>query len=235
MEKNGMKQDNIFFRGEGDNWFYRNTKDLGKKAEFDFPTYIINLLKDKSGIKKIAELGCSNGWRLNDLGETLPNVELTGIDASLAAIQDGQKKYPHIKLSQGLLSNILLDEEYDVVIVYFVLHWVDRSSLAKSIAEIDRCVRDGGILIIGDFYPDFPQRRHYHHLPESSVFTYKQDYPSIFEQLGIYKEITKFTGNHNHKQDLSILSCDSDSRWICSVLHKSLNNYYHERILEKEP
>ena len=81
-----MKQDNIFFSGEGDNWFYRNTKALGKKAEFDFPTYIINLLKDKSGIKKIAELGCSNGWRLNDLGETLPNIELTGIDASLALL-----------------------------------------------------------------------------------------------------------------------------------------------------
>jgi SAM-dependent methyltransferase len=227
MEEMIVEQDYIFLEGEGDSWFNRNSEAINE-IKFDFPTYLIDLIKDKSGIRKIAELGCSNGWRLKKLQEIFPDILLSGIDASAAAIKDGQKKYPHLELHQGLLADIPLREEYNVVIVYFVFHWVDRSSLAKSIAEVDRLVRDGGMLIIGDFYPDFPQRRRYHHLPEDNVFTYKQNYSAIFESFGTYKEITKFTGNHDQEKDLAIQTCDSSSRFTCSVLHKSLTNYYHE-------
>jgi SAM-dependent methyltransferase len=229
MEKITLKQDRVFFESEGDRWFDRNNLAIDKKrSEFDFPTCLIDLIQDKSGIKTIAELGCSNGWRLEKLKKKFPYLQLSGIDASAAAIDDGRKKYPNIELSQGLLADIPLQQEYDIVIVYFVFHWVDRSLLTKSIAEVDRLVKDGGMLILGDFYPDFPQRKHYHHLPEENIFTYKQDYAAIFQSLGIYKEIAKFTGDHDGEQDLKIKLCDSPHRFFCSILHKSLKNYYYE-------
>jgi SAM-dependent methyltransferase len=224
-----VNQDDIFLEYEGDSWFDRNQLALdNKNIKFDFPTYLIDLIKDKNDIKKIAELGCSNGWRLDKLHHKFPQIEFSGIDASLAAIDNGRSQYPQLDLHQGLLADIPLQDEYDVVIVYFVLHWVDRASLAKSISEIDRLVKNDGMLIIGDFLPDFTQRRRYHHLPEDNVFTYKQNYPKIFESLGTYQEITKFTGNHDTDKDLAIQVCDSGSRFGCSVLHKSLANYYHE-------
>jgi SAM-dependent methyltransferase len=229
MEIATMQQDKIFLDHEGDNWFDRNSTDIYKKiTEFDFPTYLIDLLEHKDKIKTVAELGCSNGWRLQKLHEKFPSVKFSGIDASSAAIEDGKTKYPHIELHQGLLAKIPLLQQYDIVIIFFVFSWVDRSSLAKSIAEVDRLVKDSGLLIIGDFAPDFPQRRHYHHLPEQSVFTYKQDYPAIFESLCTYREITKFSGNHDKAKEFVIEPCDSENRFSCSVLHKSNTGYYCE-------
>jgi SAM-dependent methyltransferase len=223
------KQDDVFLKGEGDSWFSRNAEGLDEKSEtFDWPTYLIELIDDKSNIKTIAELGCSNGWRLNKLQNIYPHVEFSGIDPSLEAIEDGKKKYPKIELQKGVLADIPLREEFDIVIVYFVLCWVDRYSLAKSIAEVDRLVKDGGMLIIGDFYPDYPQRRLYHHLAEENIFTYKQKYAGIFESLGTYKEITRCTSVNDTRQSVSIQTCDSSNRLSCSVLHKSLTNYYCE-------
>lgn len=224
-----LKQDDIFLKGEGDSWFSRNSIAIERKSDkFDWPTYLIELIEDKSDIKKIAELGCSNGWRLNNLQNLYPHVEFSGIDPSVEAIEDGQKKYSQLRLQRGLLADIPLEEEFDIVIVYFVLCWVDRHSLAKSIAEVDRLVKDGGMLIIGDFAPDYPQRRHYHHLPEENIYTYKQDYVKTFESLGIYKEITKFTSENDKQQSLTIQTCDSANRLSCSILHKSLMSYYYE-------
>jgi SAM-dependent methyltransferase len=224
-----MQQDRLFLEGEGDQWFDRNAIAIDDKAtQFDWPTYLIETIEDKSGIKKIAELGCSNGWRLQQLQDKFPQIEFSGIDPSKAAIEDGQKKYPKINLQRGVLADIPLKEEFDVVVIFFVLCWVDRYSLAKSIAEIDRLVKDGGLLIIGDFYPDFPYRRKYHHLPEDNVFTYKQNYNAIFESLGTYKEVTKVTSDNDKKQGLNIQICKSFNRLSCSVLHKSLASYYYE-------
>ena len=33
----------------------------------------------------------------------------------------------------------------------------------------------GGYLLLGDFLPDFPQRRVYHHYNGRKLYTYKQD------------------------------------------------------------
>jgi SAM-dependent methyltransferase len=229
METITMQQDRIFLDREGDNWFTRNSLGIeNKKDKFDWPSYLIDLIEDKSNIKKIAELGCSNGWRLQKLQEKYPELELSGIDPSVEAIEDGRKNFPNINLSQGLLSEVPFKEEFDIVIVYFVLHWVDRPSLAKSIAEVDRVVRDGGFLIIGDFLPDHQQKTPYHHVTDEDIFTYKQDYPAIFESLGIYRELAKFSNDYASCSSLSLQSPDSSMRCSCSILQKSLTGFYHK-------
>jgi SAM-dependent methyltransferase len=221
-----LKQDDVFLKGEGDSWFSRNAEGINNKIEkFDWPTYFIELIEDKTNIKKIAELGCSNGWRLQKLQEMYPQIEFAGIDPSLEAIEDGKTRYPQLKLSQGLLSDIPFQEEFDVVIVFGVFCWVDRASLVKSFAEVDRIVSDGGFLIIGDFLPEAQARSHYHHLPKDNIYTYKQNYSNSFTSLGLYREMAKFTNDCNHPK-LSVEKTSSSIRWSCSILHKSLTDFY---------
>ncbi len=52
--------------------------------------------------------------------------------------------------------------------------------LTRAIAEIDRVVKWNGYLVLDDFLPDFPTKRHYHHRTGEPIFTYKQDYAEIF-------------------------------------------------------
>lgn len=222
-----MNQDQIFFEREGNAWFRRNKAVLLKEEKIDWPIYLLDLLSNKNEIDAALDLGCANGWRLNKIREKFKNIQCVGIDSSLAAVEDGKKRYPALELYHGTLSQIFLKSAFDLVIVYFVLHWVDRGTLVKSISEIDRVTKDGGFLMLGDFLPDFPHRRKYHHLPQEEVYTYKQDYAKIFESFGIYKEIVRVTFNHE-KFNLKVQPCNSASRAFCTILQKSLNGFYIE-------
>lgn len=221
-----MIQDNIFFQDEGDKWFYRNREVLNKNRSMDWPLLALEWLGSDFQFKSLIELGCSNGWRLAKLADRMTG-RLVGIDASAHAIENGKACWPTLDLRRGMLCSLPVDETFDVVIVNFVLHWVDRTTLARSIAEIDRVTADNGILLLGDFLPDYCTRRRYHHRPELSMYTYKQDYPAIFESLGIYKTISRFSFDHDRpSSNLSL--CRGATRGMVSVLHKSLNNYYVE-------
>lgn len=220
-------QDEKFVNSEADNWFLRNKEGLGKS--FDIRNELIKLLP-KENIKSIIDLGCSNGWRLASLSQFFNEAkELVGIEPSEKAIEDGKIKFPSIKFYAGTLAEIPIKEKFDLIIVSHVLHWIDRNSLLKSVSEIDRVVNDGGYLILADFYPDFPQKKHYHHLPEDNLYTYKQDYSSIFTATNLYKEIGKITFNHDNKPDkLGIFPARSDERVFCSILQKKISDYYLE-------
>ena len=230
-----MIQDKVFLESEGDAWFSRNRDKLDPDGRSDWPVKLIEeiasgQIEPASGgrrpdpIQSVLELGCATGWRLEAIRQRL-GIRCVGVDASREAIDHGRKSYPDVEFHQGLLAAVPLSGPFDVVILQAVLHWVDRSSLATSIAEIDRLVRDGGYLSVGDFLPDFPQRRAYHHLPGQGVYTYKQDYAKIFEALGTYREIRRVTFEVNDAR-LPLASTDSDQRKSCTILHKSLHGFY---------
>ena len=82
----------------------------------------------------------------------------------------------------------------------YVLHWVDRSTLTRTVCAIDGLVGDGGLLILGDFLPDYPQRRRYHHLPDEDLYTFKQDYPALFTGLGLYRKMARLTYDQTWSQ-----------------------------------
>lgn len=219
-----MSQDRIFLEGEGNAWFDRNKTSLMAPNRFDWPLTLLDWLDVADQPRNAVELGCANGWRLAALRKRIPG-RLIGVDASSEAIADGRIRYPALDLRQGLLSNLPLDETFDLVIVNFVLHWVDRSSLSRAVAEIDRVVADGGLLILGDFLPDRPTRRQYHHRPSKDVFTYKQDYAAIFEAFVTYRSIARIAFDHDaHAPKIS--QCGGGARAICAVLKKSLQGFY---------
>lgn len=224
-----MIQDEIFELSEADNWFLRNKEAIiNRRMEDDLISNLINKISDKDRIKSVIELGSSNGYRLNFFKSILANCsKFIGVEASKKAVDDGETRYK-LKMYQSVLDAFVLDEKFDLVIVNFVYHWIDRENIFKTIANTDKLVNDEGYLIIGDFLPDFPQRRKYHHLPEESVYTYKIDYSDVFLSLNTYKEIYKKTFDHDNCKIDNIEFAESNIRGFCSVLRKDSNGYYHQ-------
>lgn len=222
-------QETIFFQSEGDAWFKRNKDALATGKKVDWPEFLLTQLSDLPGLGRVLELGCANGWRLNQLRQNLGvgSLRCVGVDASAEAIGAGQRSFPDLTLFRGMLSDVSLTESFDLVIVNFVLHWLDRSNLARAVSEIDRLIQDNGLLILGDFLPDSPQARPYHHVKDQAIYTYKQDYAKIFEALGTYRELSRVTFHHD-SPGADMRSADGSNRGVCVLLKKSLTAYYKE-------
>ena len=187
-------QTDVFVESEGSEWFRRNKSSLER---YDVATDPIAVTMGMYGIrpKRLAELGAANGVRAATLASAF-SCEATAVEPSAEAVADGRRRFPHVTYVQSAIHEIDLNASFDVVIVNFVLHWVDRRLLLASIARVDALVAEGGYLLIGDFFPSAPTRVPYHHLPGQEVFTYKQDYGALFAASQLYDVIAVLGGAH---------------------------------------
>lgn len=219
-EEEYMMQDRVFKEYEGNHWYERNASHLDAQGD----DYIVDMIR-YLGVKpeKVAEVGCSNGYRLEHIRREF-TADCCGFDASMKAIQEGRNLYPDVEFIHSTVADIESDDVYDLVICNFVLCWIDRKTLLHSIAKIDDLVQPGGILVLGDFLPDYQQRRKYHHLPELDIYTYKQDYGNIFISSGLYKEIYRHTFNHDENR---AGWAPSSQRGVCVALRKMKENEYY--------
>lgn len=223
-------QDQIFSTLEGNNWFRRNKSALDQfDARVDLPIKLIELYGLQP--RNVLEVGAANGVRLSEISEHYGCKRLVAVEPSVEAILDGESRFPNIRFVRGTADAIPLQEPFDLIIINFVFHWIDRSSLLRSVSEIDRLLVDGGYLIIGDFYPSNWTKVRYHHLPEQEVFTYKQNYGAIFLASGLYHSVCLFTGAHSSKALQGEIP--EDERTGVWLLRKSLTEHYVEASLRR--
>lgn len=218
-----MSQQDVFAASEGDRWFERNRHlvlaEDSAWLEHDVPLRLLGLCDVRA--ERALELGCASGQRLEALLRMGLAQHATGTDVSAAAIGEGARRYPAVDLRRQPISDPV-EGQYDLVIVNFVLHWLDRSLLSRTVANIDAALREGGHLLIGDFLPDAPRRVPYHHC--EGLFTYKQDYPACFKALGFYTEVARLVFDHD---DLThpVKDVPEQRRGACVLLSKTTNLY----------
>lgn len=214
-----MQQDARFSLTEGDAYFRRNRPHMTAPAgEQDTCLRLLDIYGLRP--QRVLEIGASNGYRLAALAERY-DCRAVAVEPSVAAIEDGQARYSAVEFHHGTAAAVPLVGEFDLVIVNFVLHWVDRRNLLRSVAEVDRCLEDGGFLLLGDFAPVGFSRTPYHHDP--GLFTFKQDYAALFRASGLYHPVAMLGGGHGGGLDATAGEQDRVATWL---LRKSLESHY---------
>lgn len=181
-------QDDIFRDYEGDSYHYRrlnSARSDENRLANDLPMKLIE--RNPIAFHSVAEVGAYNGFRLDFLAKKFGCTAMA-FEPSEKALSFGKKKYPHITFHRNVAAALdAEDASFDLVIVDFVLHWIDRTTILRSLSEIDRILKDGGSMIIGDHWVRYPQRRRYHHLPKEEVWTFKQNYWEVFLATNCYQ------------------------------------------------
>lgn len=178
------EENHIWTEPEGNAWFERN--HARKEAELPvscklFENAIKHRLENVSAGFKILEIGCSFGYNLRYLCEKY-HVEGYGIDPSPKAIEYGNSKLQKnvkLKLMQGSAENLPFEcESFDIVIFGFCMYCINRKDIFKSVSEVDRVLKEGGIVAIWDFDTNIPYMRpNMHH---ENLWTYKYDWTKLF-------------------------------------------------------
>jgi len=215
-------QDNIFARSEGDRWFERNAKALQCfNPTEDTPLKLMQFYGVSP--RSVLEIGAANGFRLAEI-QRRSGARAVGVELSHQAIADGRARFPLVTFVRGAANSVPLQEVFDLVIVNFVFHWVDRIHLLQSVAETDRLLRDGGFLVIGDFYPSNRLQVPYHHLTAGEVLTFKQNYADVFLSSGLYHPVCLMTAHHaSKKPDPEVSENERIGTWL---LRKELQRHY---------
>jgi ubiquinone/menaquinone biosynthesis C-methylase UbiE len=170
-----MSQKDIFSSVEGNMFYERNKTKL--KCSDDDPI-IQGIAHLELYPKKILEIGCSNGWRLNLLNKIYKSY-CWGIDPSADAIKQGKKEFKEVNLEKGTADALPYENQmFDMIIFGFCLYLCDRSDLFKIAYETDRVLMDLGNIIILDFHPAFQYRNPYTH--HAGLYSYKMNYSNMF-------------------------------------------------------
>lgn len=199
MENSTQKE--AFIKYEADAWFDRNKEYLSHyKAEED---KVVNLIQ-KYDVQptSVLEIGCSAGYRLNGIRSIHKNCKVQGIEPSQKAIDFGKGNFPEVDFVQGTADNLsaFASNSMDVVIVGFVFYVIDREIVFKVISEIDRVLKNGGLLIIIDFFSETSLKTQYQHIKDFSAYSFKQNYYEIFTASKLYYLLDKSTLNHESKK-----------------------------------
>lgn len=180
------KRDKAFMTEVGDAWFERN--HVQKELEIPmgcklFEKAVSRRLEEMGPENKILEIGCSCGYNLLYLCEKY-HLEGYGLDPSKEAIDYGNDKIQKagrkgITLKQGSADDLPFENQvFDIVILGFCMYCIDRKYILRVISEVDRILKEGGIVAISDFETTIPYRRPNKH--HENLWTYKYDMAQLF-------------------------------------------------------
>jgi RimJ/RimL family protein N-acetyltransferase/ubiquinone/menaquinone biosynthesis C-methylase UbiE len=216
-QKSHENQKDIFLKCEADAWFQRNKNKLTGINDDDIVLKVLKFVK-LSNPRRILEIGCADGSRLNLLNHFFKDTECYGIDPSKEAIKIGKENYK-FNLQVGTADNLPFEENFfDLILFGFSLYLCDRNDLFKIAYEADRCLCNNGYLIIKDFQPPFPYKNAYTHY--EGISAYKMDYSQMFKWNPVYTEICRIISDHSGDMQREI----PDERIGVTILHK--NNVY---------
>ncbi len=195
-----------------DEYFLRNRSKLDAESALTRATRF--LASHIRPTDKVLEIGTANGRVLEQL-RRLTGCVASGVDPSPAAIADGSRRYPELRLSVGSADHLPWEAAaFDVVILGFCLYLVDRALLPSVVAQTDRVLADGGRLMITDFDPPSPRRREFAHQP--GLWSYKLDYTRLWLANPQYVLAERIAYSHSTET----FHADPDERVASSVLIK---------------
>lgn len=85
-------------------------------------------------------------------------------------------------------------------------------------------LRNGGILIIVDFFSESSLKNVYHHIKDFKAFSFKQNYDEVFTSSKLYYLLDRSIWNHSEK----VLDATDNyyDKYSISLLKKDINASY---------
>lgn len=160
--------------------------------------------------RNILDIGCAYGGLVYELMQTYNETNFFGIDPGKKSIEIANTNIKNKRVSfiQGVSDELpFKDCEFDIVILTMVLQWIPREKLIKTISEIDRVLRNGGLIYLEDYLTNQPVTSISKHNKEIRIF--KDNYASFFSAFPwlreIYREVSKIKEGEDFQRNISVI------------------------------
>jgi SAM-dependent methyltransferase len=132
---------------------------VSEEKEFTLPLQMGEFEKVVSREMAILDVGCGYGRTLTELHDA-GYENLFGVDYSQGMIDRGQRLHPYLDLRKNDGSTLPFeDSAFDAVLLIALLTCiVESEGQRRLISEIERVLKDGGILYVNDYLLNTDQR-----------------------------------------------------------------------------
>jgi ubiquinone/menaquinone biosynthesis C-methylase UbiE len=208
-------QRETFLCSEGDAYYERNRGP----AEHVGVALISALQAVQARPTRILEIGASDGRVLQSVKDAL-SCEAYGVEPSAEAVKTGNARGGGICLSVGTADKLEFEDGFfDLVVFGFCLYLCDPEDHFRIAAEANRVLRDGGLLVIFDFYGSVPYKNEYKYKP--GVFSYKMDYAGMFTWHPGYRLLSR-----KYIEHAASLTLSRDEAVVLDILHKDMKGAF---------
>ena len=152
--------------------------NVAEEKEFTTPFQMELFKKNVPKKARILDVGCGYGRTLNELYLS-EFTNLSGIDISNKMINRGIKLYPHLTLKKHESGSLPFENNsFDAIILLAVLTCIiNNIEQEELINEVQRVLRDDGVVYINDFLINSDQR---------NIDRYKQ-FEAKYNEYGIFE------------------------------------------------
>lgn len=173
----------------GDLYSTKIKQDIAKEAY----EILSKFLPKSASPPIILDIGCSIGRFIHGLRDYFTESQFYGIDPGKESISIAKrnieaKKNRNIRFDVGYSHKLpYKDDMFDIVLLNMVLQWIPRKYLVRTISEIDRVLKVGGIICICDFLTNkhiTSQSRY-----NRNVYIFKEDYAKLFTAFAWYHRV----------------------------------------------
>ncbi|HEY1727842.1 MAG TPA: class I SAM-dependent methyltransferase [Candidatus Baltobacteraceae bacterium] len=103
---------------------------------------------------RVLDVGCGKGYLLHELRESVPGLQIAGVDISAYAIENAKEEVrPDLAVADAA-ELPFEDGAFDLVVSLGVLHNLPIAPLWSSLSEIMRVSRDGRAYVMVESYRD---------------------------------------------------------------------------------
>lgn len=196
----------VWRRTEADAYFLRNRQALEEFESAEEDLLIKLLVPFLQAGDRVLDVGCANGWRVRRLVKSMPTLGLAaGIDLSFLALQDGLSKGSKSLVQADATAFPVRANSIDCVVLGFVCYATGRRSALAVLAEVERVIREDGVVAVLDFLPDMPTENPYHHVTREPIDVIKTDYTGTLVAYGGYQRVALAIRPANTAQKLRSL------------------------------
>lgn len=120
---------------------------------------IADVIPSMSGEVRLLDIGCSTGSLLHHIKNHFPDLTLHGGDLMESVIREcrEQERLQGIQFDLLDIFDISQKNAFDIIVANAIFYLFEDDLLEKAIANLASALRDGGVLLVFDFFHTFKQ------------------------------------------------------------------------------
>jgi len=133
---------------------------------------------------RVLDIGCGKGYLLADLAESLPGLQVHGLDISRYAIEHAKEEVRGALACGTATALPFPDRHFDLVLSLNTLHYLHIDGFCAAVRELERVKRGGSYIVLESYRSEAEKANLIHWQLTCECFYTPEEWEWLFDRFG---------------------------------------------------